>query len=81
MEQKTEAKSDKDLISELKKQNDLLTSTLQKREEQLEINSRLIAEFNEKNQEMREEIDGLSDQVLELQNKLDKKVSNAQMLN
>ena len=69
-----EKKSDRDIIEELKKQNESLAVTLKKREEQLEMNSRLIADFNERNQELREEIDGFSDQILELQNKLDKKV-------
>ena len=70
----TKEKTDKEIIAELEKKNDDLMNTLKKREEQLEENSRIIADFNEKNQELREEVDSFSSQILELQSKLDKKV-------
>ena len=38
--------------NELIKKNEILQLTLKKREEQLETNSRLVSEYNEKNQEV-----------------------------
>ena len=59
---------------ELLKMNKTLSETLKKREEQLVSNSSTIADFNTKNQNLVEEIEKCSGQIVELQNMLTKKV-------
>lgn len=61
-------------LEELKKKNERLTEALKKREEQLEFNSSVIADFNSKNLNLHEEIQKCSDLITELQSKCGKKV-------
>ena len=67
---------DKEIVSKLQKDNEILSKTLRVREEQLEDSCRMMSEYNEKNLELTETLDGLTKQILELQAKLDNKVHN-----
>ena len=69
-----EDKSDKDKISKLEKDNELLSKTLRVREEQLVDSSRVMSEYNEKNQELTDMLESLQAQIDSLHLKIDNKV-------
>eukprot|EP00826_Nyctotherus_ovalis_P020017 TRINITY_DN16249_c0_g2_i2.p1 TRINITY_DN16249_c0_g2~~TRINITY_DN16249_c0_g2_i2.p1 ORF type:complete len:270 (-),score=82.26 TRINITY_DN16249_c0_g2_i2:143-865(-) len=66
-------KSEKELIGKLEKDNELLSKTLRIREEQLVDSSRIMSEYNEKNLDLTETLEGLQEQIANLQLKLDNK--------
>lgn len=69
-----DAVKEEELISKLKKDNELLSKTLRVREEQLVDSSRVMSEYNEKNQDLSDTLEGMQEEIASLEVKLDNKV-------